>query len=90
MTQAKKCLQNKPIVKKFPKKHKNVAFNYLAYCVYGLNAKRANDIVNQLDLHTLEDLLYLKHEQLTSVPGIGSKLADKIIDSISDDSYDQT
>ena len=89
MITAKKCLQNKPIVKKFPKKDKNVCFNYLAYCVYGLNAKRANDIVKQLDLHTLEDLLYLKHEHLTTVPGIGSKLADKIIDSISDDSYDQ-
>ena len=87
---AKKCLQNKPIVKKFPKKHKNTAMNYLCYCIYGLNQKRAYDIVKQLDLHTLEDLLYLKHEHLTSVPGIGSKLADKIIDSISDDSYDQT
>lgn len=89
MITAKKCLQNKPIVKKFPKKHKNTAMNYLCYCIYGLNQKRAYDIVKQLDLHTLEDLLYLKHEQLTSVPGIGSKLADKIIDSISDDSYDQ-
>ena len=87
--QAQKDLSNKPIVKKFPRKDKNVCFNYLAYCVYGLNAKRANDIVTTLDLHTLEDLLYLKHEHLTSVPGIGSKLADKIIDSISDDSYDQ-
>ena len=87
--QAKKDLSNKPIVKKFPKKDKNVCYNYLAYCVYGLNAKRANDIVKQLDLHTLEDLLYLKHEHLTSIPGIGPKLADKIIDSISDDSYDQ-
>ena len=89
MTQAKKCLSNKPIVKKFPRKHKNTARNYLAYCIYGVSAKRAEDIVNTLDLHTLEDLLYLKHEHLTSVPGIGSKLADKIIDSISDDSYDQ-
>ena len=89
MITAKKCLQNKPIVKKFPKKDKNVCFNYLAYCVYGLNAKRANDIVTTLDLHTLEDLLYLKHEHLQKVPGIGEKLANKIIDSISDDSYDQ-
>ena len=72
-----------------PKKDKNVCFNYLAYCVYGLNAKRANDIVTTLDLHTLEDLLYLKHEHLQKVPGIGEKLANKIIDSISDDSYDQ-
>ena len=87
--QAKKCLQNKPIVKKFEKKHKNTAFNYLAYCVYGVSAKRANDIVQTLELETLEDLLYLKHEHLTSIPGIGDKLADKIIDTISNDTYDQ-
>ena len=89
MINAKKSLSTKPIIRKFPRKHKNICFNYLAYCIYGLNAKRANDIVTTLDLHTLEDLLYLKHEHLTSVPGIGPKLADKIIDSISDDSYDQ-
>ena len=86
---AKKSLSTKPIVKKFPKKDKNTAMNYLCYCIYGLNHKRANDIVKQLDLHTLEDLLYLKHEHLQKVPGIGEKLANKIIDSISDDSYDQ-
>ena len=86
---AKKSLSTKPIVKKFPKKDKNPAMNYLCYCIYGLNHKRANDIVKQLDLHTLEDLLYLKHEHLQKVPGIGEKLANKIIDSISDDSYDQ-
>lgn len=89
LVNARKSLSTKPIIRKFPKKHKNTAFNYLCYCVYGLNHKRANDIVNTLNLHTLEDLLYLKHEHLTSIPGIGSKLADKIIDSISDDSYDQ-
>ena len=88
MTQAKKCLQNKPIVKKFPKKDKNVCFNYLAYCIYGLNAKRANDIVKQLDLHTLEDLLYLDHKKLTSIEGIGPKLADRIIHTIQSETYD--
>ena len=88
MIQAKKCLQDKPIVKKFPKKHKNAAMNYLCYCVYGLNHKRANDIVTTLDLHTLEDLLYLDCNKLTSIPGIGPKLADKIIQTIQGDTYD--
>lgn len=88
MTQAKKCLQNKPIVKKFARKHKNSAFNYLTYCVYGLNWKRANDIVNTLDLHTLEDLLNITHQQLTSVPGIGEKMADRIIDTLNNDTYE--
>ena len=39
LSTATKCLQDKPIVKKFPKKHKNPAFNYLCYCVYGINYK---------------------------------------------------
>ena len=86
--QAKKDLSQKPIVKKFPRKHKNPAFNYLCYCVYGLNAKRASDIVNTLELNTLEDLLYLDHNKLTSIDGIGPKLADKIINTISNDTYD--
>ena len=88
MITAKKCLQNKPIVKKFPKKHKNSCMNYLTYCVYGLNWKRADDIVNTLDLHTLEDLLNVTHQQLTSVPGIGDKMADRIIDTLNNDTYE--
>ena len=85
---AKKALSDKPIVKKFPKKNKNAAKNYLTYCVYGLNGKRATDIVNTLNLNTLEDLLYLDHNKLTSVEGIGPKLADKIITSIQSETYD--
>ena len=82
LIQAKKCLQNKPIIKKFAKKQKNSAFNYLTYCVYGLNWKRSHDIVTLLDLHTLEDLLNVTHQQLTSVPGIGEKTADRILDTL--------
>lgn len=85
---AKKCLSNKPIVKKFPKKNKNPAMNYLTYCIYGLNHKRANDIVTTLKLHTLEDLLYLDHDKLTSIDGIGPKLADRILQTIQDETYE--
>ena len=86
--QAKKDLSNKPIVKKFNRKHKNSAMNYLTYCVYGLNYRRADDIVTTLDLHTLEDLLNVTHQQLTSVEGIGNKLADRIIDTLNNDTYE--
>ena len=88
LIQAKKCLQNKPIIKKFAKKQKNSAFNYLTYCVYGLNWKRSHDIVTLLDLHTLEDLLNVTHQQLTSVPGIGEKTADRILDTLNNDTYE--
>ena len=87
MITAKKALQNKPIVRKFPRKNKNPAMNYLCYCVYGLNHKRASDIVTSLELQTLEDLLYLDHDKLTSIDGIGPKLADRIITTISNDTY---
>jgi DNA excision repair protein ERCC-4 len=88
MKQAEKCLSNRPIVKKFERKDKNPAFNYLAYCVYGISGKKAQSIVNQLDLHTLEDLLYLDEDKLTRIDGIGEKLAERIIGTIESETYD--
>ena len=88
MKQAQKCLQQKPIVKKFPRKDKNPAFNYLCYCVYGLNHKRAKQIIDKYDLKTLEDLLYLDYNKLTTIDGIGDKLANKILDTIQGDTYE--
>ena len=87
MKQAEKCLQNRPIVKKFEKKHKNPARNWLAYCVYGVSGKKAQNIVNELDLHTLEDLMYLDEQKLTSIDGIGPKLAERIINTIQSEAY---
>ena len=86
--QAKKDLSTKPIVKKYPRKNKNPAMNYLTYCVYGLNHKRAHDITTKLDLHTLEDLLHLDHKKLTSINGIGDKLADRILNTITEETYE--
>ena len=85
---AKKCLQNKPIVKKFPRKDKNPAFNYLAYCIYGVSAKRASEIVHTCHLQTMEDLFNLTHQDLTKIDGIGDNLADRILSAISEDSYE--
>jgi ribosomal protein S13 len=80
--QARKCLQNKPIVRKFPKKDKNVCFNWLAYCNYGINAKKASIIVNELNLKTLTDLQKLTIEDLTQIKGIGKYTAKTIIEGI--------
>ena len=81
-SQARKCLQDKPIVKKFPRKHKNPAFNWLCYCVYGINAKKAQSIVEHCRLDTLEDLMKLTTEDLTRIDGIGEKTANNIMNSI--------
>lgn len=80
--QALKCLKDKPIVKKFPKKDKNPCFNWLAYCNYGINSTRATQIVQELNLKTKKDLDNLTQEQLTKIDGIGPKIAEKIIKNI--------
>ena len=80
--QAKKCLQDKPVVKKFPRKHKNVALNFLMYTVYGISAKKAMAIVDTLNLHTLTDLQSLTLEKLQGVDGIGKKNAQTIMEAI--------
>lgn len=80
--QAKKDLSQKPIVKKFPRKDKNPCFNWLAYCNYGISAKKATAIIETLNLQTLDDLQKLTMDQLTSVPGIGETIAQKIMDGL--------
>ena len=79
---ARKCLQNKPIVKKFQKKHKNPCFNWLCYCNYGISSKKANNIVETLNLHNLADLQKITIDDLTSIDGIGTKTAENIIKMI--------
>lgn len=81
-SQAQKCLQNRPIVKKFPKKDKNPAFNYLCYCIYGINAKKAQLIVDSLQPHSLTDLLVVSAKDLKNIEGIGEKTAKKIYEAI--------
>ena len=82
MIQAKKCLTNKPIVKKFPRKEKNSALNFLCYCIYGLNYKRARLIVDEYNLKSLNDLQRLTIDDLTLIEGIGENTAKKIVEAI--------
>ena len=82
MTQARKCLSDKPIVKKFPRKDKNPSFNFLCYCIYGINAKKAKVIVDTYDLHSLDDLMKLNVDDLIQIEGIGEKTASNIIEAI--------
>ena len=80
--QTKKCLQNRPIVRKFEKKHKTPALNYLTYCIYGLNYKRAKLITDTYDLHSLNDLNTLTIDKLKEIDGIGENTAKRIMEAI--------
>jgi ERCC4-type nuclease len=82
MTQARKCLSDKPVVKKFPKKHKNTALNFLTYTIYGINYKKAQLIVDTYNLESLNDLMKLNKEDLINIEGIGEKTAENIIGAI--------
>ena len=82
MITAKKSLSTKPIIRKFPRKDKNTAFNFLCHDVYGINWKKAQDIVETLNLHTKKDLDNLTMEDLTNINGIADKTAAKILKAI--------
>ena len=82
MAQSKKIFQDKPIVKRFPKKEKCPALNFLAHDIYGINYKRAKLIVDTYDLHSLNDLMTLTIDKLTAIDGIGENTAKKILDAI--------
>ena len=88
MIHAKKCLINKPTIKRFPHKHKNTAFNFLCYTIYGINYKKAQAITEAYDLKNLHDLQGLTMEKLLQVEGIGEKNAERIITAIHGDAYD--
>ena len=82
MVQAKKCLQNRPIVKKFTKKEKCPALNFLCHDIYGVNYKRAKLITDTYNLHSLNDLMTLTIDKLKMIDGIGENTAKKIIEAI--------
>ena len=72
--QARKCLDDKVVVKRLPRKTSNPAFNFL------LNIKHVGDdtaslIVDELGLESLEDLLGVENNDLQGIDGIGSAKA---------------
>ena len=78
---AGKIFKHKPIRYKYGKKSSNSALNYL----YGMNNidKKAENIVNTLNITTLDDLMNLTKEDLMTVDLIGEKTAEMILKNIS-------
>ena len=80
-SQARKCLDNKHVVKRLETKTDNPCFNFL------MNIKHISDvkaelIVKELELETLTDLLNVTNNDLQAIKGIGSQTAGIIMKSI--------
>ena len=80
-SQARKCLDNKHIIKRLEQKTDNPCFNFL------MNIKHISDvkaelIVKELELETLTDLLNVTNNDLQAIKGIGSQTAGIIMKSI--------
>lgn len=85
ITQAQKCLTDNPGTVQNKKKqviHEPIAYKVLAYCIHDISNNRAKKITETLQLETITDLTTLTIEDLTTVPGIGEKTAEKIIQTI--------
>jgi len=80
-SQARKCLDNKHIVKRLETKTDNPAFNFLMNIKH-ISDKKAELIVESLDLCSLEDLLNMTNDDLQGIKGIGSKTAGIIMKAI--------
>lgn len=81
MRMAGKIIEMKPLRYKYGKKTTNWALNLLTG-MKGIE-KIAENIVTTLDLHTLNDLMCLTKKDLLTVPLVGEKTADKILENIS-------
>lgn len=86
-TQARKCLEDKTLVKHYNIKTGNSALNYLCNNVQRVSLVKAEAIADGLELETLEDLLDLNKEKLVSVEGVGDKTAESILKQIRRDKH---
>ena len=80
-SQARKCLDNKHIIKRLEQKTDNPCFNWLMNIKH-ISDMKAELIVKELELETLTDLLNITNTDLQAIKGIGSSTAGIILKSI--------
>ena len=86
--QARKCLDNKHVIKRLKTKTDNPAFNYLTLIKH-VGDDTAELIVDNLGISTLDELLHLTNNDLQAIKGIGSQKAGIVIRAIRKDRYDR-
>ena len=79
---AEKCLNDKPVVKRFRKSRGSPAFRLLNNNVNGIGFKTAELICDELDLVCIEDVFGLSVVDLVEIKGIGEKTAVSILEQL--------
>lgn len=79
--QARKCLDNKHVIKRLKTKTSNPCFNFLMNIKH-ISDTKADLIVKELELETLEDLLNITNDDLQQINGIGSATTGIILKAI--------
>ena len=80
-SQARKCLDNKHIIKRLEQKTDNPAFNFLMNIKH-ISDVKAETIVDGLNIQTLEDLLNITNDDLQKLNGIGSTTSGIVIKAL--------
>lgn len=80
-SQARKCLDNKHIVKRLATKTDNPAFNWLMDIKH-ISDNTAELLVDNFDLFDLESLFQLDYNKMQTVKGIGEETARIVMNSI--------
>lgn len=79
---AKKCCDEKPIIKRYPKSRGSPALRLLVGTINGVGYKKAERICSTLNLRSVEDVFSLNVEKLVKVKGIGKKSAEGLLEQI--------
>ena len=79
--QARKCLDNKQVVKRLETKTDNPAFNWLM-SIKHISDNTAELLVDNFDLFDLDSLYKLNYDNLQEIKGIGLETAKIVINSI--------
>lgn len=85
-SQARKCLDNKHIVKRLATKTDNPAFNWLMDIKH-ISDKTAELLVDNFNLFDLESLFALDYHNMQTVKGIGEETARIVMNSIKKGGY---
>ena len=85
---ARKCVDDKPILKRFNKSRGSPALRLLANNVHRVGYKTAERICECLDLVTVDDVLGLGVDDLVKVDGVGEVKANSILEQLKREFFD--